>query len=41
MERSRWIVLNPDLDPLEQKVIHANPQGGERVALELAKRFGI
>ena len=41
MERSRWIVLNPDLDPLEQQVIHANPQGGERVALKLAKRYGI
>ena len=41
MERSRWIVFNPDLDPLEQNVIHANPQGGERVALELAKRYSI
>ena len=41
MERSRWIVFDPDLEPLEQKVIHANPQGGERVALDLAKRYGI
>ena len=41
MERSRWIVFDPDLEPLEQKVIHANPQGGERAALDLAKRYGI
>ena len=40
MERSRWIVFDRDLEPLEQKVIHANPEGGERVALELARRYG-
>ena len=27
MERSRWIVFDPNLEPLEQKAIHANPQG--------------
>lgn len=40
MESSRWIVFDQDLKPLEQKVIHANPQGGERIALDLANRFG-
>ena len=40
MESSRWIVFDPDLEPLEQQVIHANPQGGERIALDLANRFG-
>ena len=40
MERSRWIVFNTDLEPCEQAVIHANPQGGERTALDLANRFG-
>ena len=40
MESSRWIVLDQDLKPLEQKVIHANPQGGEHIALDLANRFG-
>ena len=40
MERSRWIVLDRDLEPVEQKVIDANPQEGERVALELARRYG-
>ena len=40
MERSRWIVFDRDLEPLEQKVIHANPQGGERTALDLARRYG-
>lgn len=41
MERSRWIVFDRDLQPLEQKVIHANPQGGERVSLDLARRYGV
>ena len=41
MERSRWIVFDRDLEPLEQKVIHANPQGGERVSLDLARRYGV
>ena len=40
MERSRWIVFSPDLEPFEQAVIHANPQRGERIALDLAHRFG-
>ena len=40
MERSRWIVFNPDLAPLEQSVILANPQEGERIARDLANRFG-
>ena len=40
MERSRWIVFNPDLEPFEQAVIHANPQEGQRIALDLANRFG-
>ena len=40
MERSRWIVFDPDLEPLEQKVIYANPQEGERVSVDLANRFG-
>ena len=40
MERSHWIVFNPDLEPLKQAVIHANPQGGERIARDLANRFG-
>ena len=40
MERSRWIVFNPNLEPFEQAVIHANPQEGERIALDLANRFG-
>ena len=40
MERSRWILFNADLEPFEQAVIHANPQGGERIALDLANRFG-
>ena len=41
MERSRWIVFDRDLEPVEQKVIHANPQEGERVALDLARRYGV
>ena len=40
MERSRWIVFNPDLAPLEQAVILANPQEGERIVRDLANRFG-
>lgn len=40
MESSRWIVFDQDLKPLEEKVIHANPQGGERIAIDLANRFG-
>ena len=40
MESSRWIVFDPHLDPLEQQVIRANPKEGERIALDLANRFG-
>ena len=40
MESSRWIVFNPDLEPLEQAVIYANPQEAERIARDLANRFG-
>ena len=40
METSRWIIFSVDLKPLEQAVIYANPQEGERIALELAQRFG-
>ena len=40
MERSRWIVFDSDLKVLEQTVISANPQEGERIALDLANRFG-
>ena len=40
MENSRWILFNPDLQPLEQAVIYANPQEGERIARDLANRFG-
>ena len=40
MERSRWIVFDLDLEPLEQAVILGNPQDGERIARELANRFG-
>ena len=39
MESSRWIIFNADLEPLEQAVIYANPQEGERIALDLAKRY--
>ena len=40
MESSRWIIFNAELEPLEQAVIYANPQEGERIVLELAKRYG-
>ena len=40
MESSRWIIFSVDLEPLEQAVIYANPQVGERIALELAQQFG-
>ena len=39
MESSRWIVFDPDLNPLEQEVIYANPQQGEQIALDLANRY--
>ncbi len=40
MESSRWIIFNVDLEPLEQEVIYANPQEGERIVLKLAKQYG-
>ena len=39
MERSRWVVLDADLHPLEQQVIHANGEGGESSMLALADRY--
>lgn len=39
MERSRWVVLDADLHPLEQQVIHANGEGGESTMLALADRY--
>ena len=39
MESSRWIIFNANLEPLEQAVIYANPQEGERIALDLARRY--
>ncbi len=40
MESSRWVVFSADLEPEEQAVIYANAQEGERIAFELARRFG-
>jgi serine/threonine protein kinase len=40
MESSHWVVFDTNLTPLEQAVIYANPQEGERIALDLARRFG-
>ncbi len=40
MERPRWVVLDQRLCPLEQHVIQANPQEGERIMGELANRYG-
>lgn len=39
MESSRWVILDTNLEPIRQKVIHANPQDAERLALELAEEF--
>lgn len=39
MERSRWVVLDADLHPLEQQVIHANDEWGESTILALADRY--
>lgn len=39
MERSRWVVLDADLHPLEQQVIDANGEGGESTILALADRY--
>ena len=40
MESSRWIIFNADLELLEQAVIYANPLEGERIAIDLARRYG-
>jgi serine/threonine-protein kinase len=39
MEESRWVIFDADRNALEQAVIYANPQEGERIALDLADRF--
>ena len=39
MEKSRWVVLDQRLRPLEQKVIYANPQEAERIVNGLAERY--
>lgn len=39
MERSRWVLLDHDLRPLEQHVIQANPQTAESVIGDLAVRY--
>lgn len=39
MERSRWIVFDADLHALEQSVIYANGEEGERIVLALADRY--
>lgn len=38
MEQARWVILDEKLHPLEQDVIHANPQDAERIIGELADR---
>jgi hypothetical protein len=38
MENARWIIFDADLNALEEAVVHANPQGGERLASQLAQR---
>lgn len=40
MEQARWVILDEKLHPLEQDVIHANPQDAERIIRELADRHG-
>lgn len=39
METSRWVVFDADLRPLEQSVIYASGQEGERIVLALAERY--
>jgi serine/threonine-protein kinase len=39
METSRWVAFDADLRPLEQNVIYANGQEGERIVLALADRY--
>ncbi|MFN3474769.1 MAG: protein kinase domain-containing protein [Blastomonas sp.] len=41
METSRWIAFDADLRPLEQNVIYANGQEGERIVLALADRYPV
>jgi serine/threonine-protein kinase len=40
MEQSRWVILDSALHSLEQSVIYANPQEGERIMADLSKRHG-
>ena len=40
METSRWIIFDQELNPQAQDVIYANAQEGERIVMDLAKRFG-
>ena len=40
MESARWVIFDPDLQAKQQAVIYANPQEGERIALDLATRYG-
>ncbi len=39
MEQSRWVVLDSALQPVEQAVIYANAQEGERIVADLARRY--
>ncbi|HGM5513818.1 TPA: serine/threonine protein kinase [Stenotrophomonas maltophilia] len=39
MEESRWVVLDQQLHPLEQRVVYANAQEAERIVTELAQRY--
>ncbi len=40
MESPRWVVFDPDLQAKQQAVIYANPQEGEKIACDLATRYG-
>ncbi len=40
MESARWVIFDSDLQAKQQEVIYANPQEGERIALDLANRYG-
>lgn len=41
METSRWVAFDAYLRPLEQNVIYANGQEGERIVLALADRYPV
>lgn len=40
MESARWVIFDPDLQAKQQAVIYANAQEGEKIACELAARYG-